>query len=194
MHPFLNFRYPKINANLTCCTIGMKPAVHYEENSHRPTEESFPFLGQMGPTYLFGDVLSVDQVKGIYSLGPNYMYSFVANEFPLSSSGNGAFDAKDDLSSKIIFGLNAQVILLIRSASLAYHIIHFNHLNYSFISHRPAMVGPCLMLHQVLITFLIETYLKQLLWMEPKYARGVCCKRLYIVLVEFPYSFLSWLS
>lgn len=51
---------------------------------------------------------------GIYSLGPSYMYSFLDNEYALSSDNplpGGIFDAKDGLAPKIIFGLNAQVLL-----------------------------------------------------------------------------------
>ena len=76
-------------------------------------KESSPFCGQIGPLYLFNDAISPDQVQGIYSLGPSYMYSFLDNEAVPSSDNlvpSGILDAKDGLASKIIFGINAQVI------------------------------------------------------------------------------------
>ena len=112
MNFIFNLSYPRPSENLTCCTIGMKPAVHLEDNSQLPIEESYPFVGQMGPAYLFGDVLSADQVKGIHFLGPNYMYSFASNELSSNLNGKGYLDSKDGLPSKIVFGLNAQVTLL----------------------------------------------------------------------------------
>lgn len=44
------------------------------------------------------------------------MYSFFCDEVPLTldiAFSNGIFDAKDGLSSKILFGLNAQVVIII---------------------------------------------------------------------------------
>ncbi|KAK1275119.1 hypothetical protein QJS04_geneDACA005727 [Acorus gramineus] len=103
-------RYAKINDLMTHCTIGKFDAPPIvEENSPRPVEGSSPFIGQIGPIYMFGDALSSDQIKGIYYLGPNYMYSFHGNEVePSDAIRSGIFDAKDGLASKIIFGLNAQ--------------------------------------------------------------------------------------
>lgn len=76
--------------------------------------ESSPFFGQIGPLYLFSDVITSEQVQGIFSLGPSYMYSFLDNEFVVSGdnpSRSGVLDARDGLASKIILGLNAQVFL-----------------------------------------------------------------------------------
>ncbi|XP_065880379.1 BEACH domain-containing protein B isoform X2 [Euphorbia lathyris] len=106
-------RYAKVNELMTNCRIGMKINVpHSEEDaSLDPVQDTFSFHGQIGPVYLFCDAISSDQVQGIYSLGPSYMYSFLDNEFapvydsPLPSV---ILDAKDGLASKIIFGLNAQ--------------------------------------------------------------------------------------
>ncbi|XP_023910441.2 BEACH domain-containing protein B isoform X2 [Quercus suber] len=106
-------RYAKVNESLTSCTIGAKlnVPIFEEENTLESIKDSVPFLGQIGPTYLFSDAISSEQVQGIYSLGPSYMYSFLENEaapfydHPLPS---GILDAKDGLASKIIFGLNAQ--------------------------------------------------------------------------------------
>lgn len=63
---------------------------------------------------MFGDALSSEQIKGVNYLGPSYMYSFLGEEVPLASDNSlysGIFDVKDGLSSKIIFGLNAQVFV-----------------------------------------------------------------------------------
>ncbi|XP_078448149.1 binding protein [Wolffia australiana] len=101
-------RYPKITDSLTCCTIGMRLSVNIEDVSQLPDEELFPFAGQMGPSYLFNDAISQDQVKAIYFLGPDYMYSFVPKEFPSTFNHMGASDLKDGLTSKIIFSISAQ--------------------------------------------------------------------------------------
>lgn len=106
-------RYAKVNELLTSCTVGAKlnVPVFEEDNTLESIKDSVPFLGQIGPIYLFSDAISSEQVQGIYSLGPSYMYSFLENEaapfydHPLPS---GILDAKDGLASKIIFGLNAQ--------------------------------------------------------------------------------------
>lgn len=77
-------------------------------------KEASPFLGQIGPVYLFNDVISSEQVQGLYALGPSYMYSFLDNEFSLFSGDpvpGGIFDVKDGLANKLIFGINAQVPL-----------------------------------------------------------------------------------
>lgn len=124
-HPFLKtetslsitlscFRYAKVNESLTSCTIGAKISVPIfdEDPTLHSIKDSVPFLGQIGPVYLFSDAISSEQVHSIHSLGPSYMYSFLENEaapfydHPLPS---GILDAKDGLASKIIFGLNAQV-------------------------------------------------------------------------------------
>ncbi|KAK4483931.1 hypothetical protein RD792_011140 [Penstemon davidsonii] len=101
-------RYPKINEQLTSCTIGTKLNVPVYEDE---VKDSYPFRGQLGPTYLFGDAISSEQVHVICSLGPSYMYYFLDSEssfFLDYSLSGGILDAKDGLASKIIFGLNAQ--------------------------------------------------------------------------------------
>lgn len=83
-----------------------------DENVAYSFKETSPFFGQIGPVYMFNDPITSEQVQGIYSLGPSYMYSFLDNEvadhleIPLPG---GILDAKDGLASKITFGLNAQV-------------------------------------------------------------------------------------
>ncbi|KAJ7958905.1 BEACH domain-containing protein [Quillaja saponaria] len=108
-------RYAKVTELLTSCTIGAKIKMPlYEEDATLPLEsirDSSAFLGQIGPVYVFSDAISSEQVQGIYSLGPSYMYSFLDNEAVLLSGNqfpSGILDAKDGLASKIIFGLNAQ--------------------------------------------------------------------------------------
>lgn len=78
-------------------------------------KDTSPFFGQIGPVYLFNDAMSPDQVRGIYSLGPSYMYSFLDNEAVPSSDNlvpSGILDIKDGLASRIIFGINAQVLFV----------------------------------------------------------------------------------
>ncbi|KAL0289479.1 UNVERIFIED_CONTAM: BEACH domain-containing protein B [Sesamum calycinum] len=106
-------RYAKVNDPLTSCTIGTKLdlPLYKDENVNHSIKNSYPFLGQIGPTYLFSDAISSELVQGIYSLGPSYMYYFLDNEISVyvdNFSSGGASDAKDGLASKIIFGLNAQ--------------------------------------------------------------------------------------
>lgn len=108
-------RYAKVNDAVTC-SIGMKvsPASNEDENYPFLIKDSFPFHGQIGPIYMFGDSISSELVEGIYSLGPSYMYSFFSHDIPLASDNPlriGIPDAKDGLASKIIFGLSAQVPL-----------------------------------------------------------------------------------
>ncbi|KAI3460067.1 hypothetical protein Pfo_016730 [Paulownia fortunei] len=106
-------RYAKINEPLTSCTIGTKLnlPIYEEENVMHSVKDSYPFLGQIGPTYLFSDAISSELVQGICSLGPSYMYYFLDNEISVyvdNILSGGVLDAKDGLASKIIFGLNAQ--------------------------------------------------------------------------------------
>ncbi|KAL0366361.1 UNVERIFIED_CONTAM: BEACH domain-containing protein B [Sesamum radiatum] len=106
-------RYAKVNDPLTSCTIGTKLdlPMYKDENVTHSIKHSYPFLGQIGPIYLFSDAISSEIVQGIYSLGPSYMYYFLDNEISVyvdNFSSGGVSDAKDGLASKIIFGLNAQ--------------------------------------------------------------------------------------
>jgi hypothetical protein len=98
-------RYAKVNEAMTHCTIGTELVPVGEEPISIGFEKTFAFAGQMGPVYVFSDALSSEQVKGIYFLGPSYMYSFHGDD----SLYRGILDARDGLSSKIIFGFNAQV-------------------------------------------------------------------------------------
>ncbi|KAL8030230.1 hypothetical protein ABFX02_14G273200 [Erythranthe guttata] len=106
-------RYAKINEPLSSCTVGTKLdlPVYEDENVAHPVKESYPFLGQIGPTYFFSDAISSELVQGICSLGPSYMYYFLDNEISVyvdNFLSGGVLDAKDGLASKIIFGINAQ--------------------------------------------------------------------------------------
>ncbi|KAJ0974642.1 hypothetical protein J5N97_016607 [Dioscorea zingiberensis] len=103
-------RYAKISEVLTHCTIGTNCRSNGAESQY-PAEWAHPFHGQIGPIYIFNDSLSSEQIKGIYCLGPSYMYSFFCDEVHLAldiTFSNGILDAKDGISSKILFGLNAQ--------------------------------------------------------------------------------------
>lgn len=109
-------RYPKISEPLTTCTIGaeLKQSMYEDENAMHYNKDTLPFCGQIGPTYLFSDAISADLVRGICSLGPSYMYCFLDNEISVYMDNflsGGVLDAKDGLASKIIFGLNAQVLM-----------------------------------------------------------------------------------
>lgn len=111
------YRYAKVNEPLTNCTVGAKFNVSLSEevDTKESVEAAFPFLGQIGPVYLFSDAISSEQVQGIHSLGPSYMYSFLDNDIATFSENQlprGILNAKESLASKIIFGLNAQVSLL----------------------------------------------------------------------------------
>lgn len=113
---FVNSRYPKISEPLTTCTIGtkLKQPMYEEENVMHSVKDALPFCGQIGPTYLFSDAISAELVQGICSLGPSYMYYFLDNEISAhvdNSLSGGVLDAKDGLASKIVFGLNAQVLI-----------------------------------------------------------------------------------
>ncbi|KAK9165680.1 hypothetical protein Scep_000871 [Stephania cephalantha] len=105
-------RYPKFNDALTLCTVGTKIIPPSDEDEHMITmKDSSPFYGQIGPVYMFSDAISSEEIQGIYSLGPSYMYSFLDNEDVLTSDNplpDGILSAKDGLASKIIFGINAQ--------------------------------------------------------------------------------------
>uniref|UniRef100_A0A0E0GD47 BEACH domain-containing protein n=1 Tax=Oryza nivara TaxID=4536 RepID=A0A0E0GD47_ORYNI len=93
-----------MNEAMTHCTIGTKLMPVGEQPISIGYERTFAFTGQMGPIYVFSDALSSEQIKGIYNLGPSYMYSFHGDD----SLYRGILDARDGISSKIIFGFNAQ--------------------------------------------------------------------------------------
>ncbi|EXB79620.1 BEACH domain-containing protein lvsC [Morus notabilis] len=106
-------RYAKVSEPLTSCKVGAKITMSlYEDDIPLESiKDASPFCGQIGPVYLFNDAISPDQVQGIHSLGPSYMYSFLDNEAVPSSDNlvpSGILDIKDGLASKIIFGINAQ--------------------------------------------------------------------------------------
>lgn len=153
---------------LTSCSIGTKVKKLQSEGeiTSEGMHDSSPFFGQIGPIYLFSDAISIEQVQGIYSLGPSYMYSFLDNEAALVHDNplpSGFLDAKDGLSSKIVFGLNAQVIpfsLVICATHLFFFLFYlfifilmfFIYLNILYdlefcIFSRLVVVGNCLMSH-----------------------------------------------
>ncbi|THU62740.1 hypothetical protein C4D60_Mb01t08320 [Musa balbisiana] len=104
-------RYAKVSEVMSRCTIGTELKPTNEEPYPFNFGKIYPFLGQLGPLYVFSDALSSEQIKGLYCLGPSYMYSFLGDGVLLDSQNSlygGILDAKDGLSSKVIFGLNAQ--------------------------------------------------------------------------------------
>lgn len=135
------------------------------DNAFDSIQDSFPFLGQIGPIYLFNDAISAEQVKGIYALGPSYMYSFLDNEAtpyydnPLPS---GILDAKDGLASRIIFGLNAQVLFLEEVHILKFELFSGENLRSLFPFFRQVVVENCLMSLQCWILHQIRILLKQM--------------------------------
>ncbi|XP_023157987.1 BEACH domain-containing protein B isoform X1 [Zea mays] len=104
-------RYTKVNELMTRCSVGTELMPIGEEPSSLGFENTLAFTGQMGPVYAFSDALSPEQIRGIYNLGPSYMYSFLGDQNLLTNDDSrykGILDAKDGISSKMIFGLNAQ--------------------------------------------------------------------------------------
>ncbi|WVZ77789.1 hypothetical protein U9M48_025613 [Paspalum notatum var. saurae] len=104
-------RYAKVNEVMTRCSVGTELMPIGEEPSSLGFESTFAFTGQMGPVYAFSDALSPEQIRGIYKLGPSYMYSFLGDQNLLTNDASlckGILDARDGISSKMIFGLNAQ--------------------------------------------------------------------------------------
>uniref|UniRef100_J3L9U4 BEACH domain-containing protein n=2 Tax=Oryza brachyantha TaxID=4533 RepID=J3L9U4_ORYBR len=104
-------RWAKVNEVMTRCSIGTDLMPIGEEPTSLGFESTSAFVGQMGPVYAFSDTLSSEQIKGIYNLGPSYMYSFLGDQNLLMSDDTlykGILDARDGISSKMIFGLNAQ--------------------------------------------------------------------------------------
>ncbi|XBI45636.1 hypothetical protein VPH35_110081 [Triticum aestivum] len=104
-------RYAKVNEVMTRCSLGTELMPIGEEPTSLGFEGTFAFTGQMGPVYAFSDALSAEQIRGIYNLGPSYMYSFLGDQNLLMNNDSlykGILDARDGISSKMIFGLNAQ--------------------------------------------------------------------------------------
>ena len=56
-------RYPKFGEVLTRSTIGASVLI-----------TTPAFCGQLGLIYLFEDAMSAEQAKGVFSLGPDYIY------------------------------------------------------------------------------------------------------------------------
>ncbi|CAM0946806.1 unnamed protein product [Alopecurus aequalis] len=104
-------RYAKVNEVMTRCSLATELMPIGEEPTSLGFEGTFAFTGQMGPVYAFSDALSSEQIRGIYNLGPSYMYSFLGGQNLLMNNDSlykGILDARDGISSKMIFGLNAQ--------------------------------------------------------------------------------------
>jgi hypothetical protein len=178
---FSTFRYAKVNEVMTRCSVGTELMPIGEEPASLGFERTFAFTGQMGPVYAFSDALSSEQIRGIYNLGPSYMYSFLGDQNLLMNDDllyKAILDARDGISSKMIFGLNAQVgvsskhdILFLFNQTLKLDDCTFNH----FLLSRPVTIGPCLMCHLYWI-ILTRVSLRQPPWVGQNYAHGACCR------------------
>ncbi|XP_024540202.1 BEACH domain-containing protein B isoform X1 [Selaginella moellendorffii] len=96
-------RYPKVYDPVSC-TIGANATADQSSGFFSP------LCGQLGPVYLFDDVLTPGQVEGVFMLGAGYMYSFLPSEagcIPANMSDSSLSSSKEGLSSKMIFGYNA---------------------------------------------------------------------------------------
>eukprot|EP00271_Cylindrocystis_brebissonii_P011984 TRINITY_DN3000_c2_g1_i1.p1 TRINITY_DN3000_c2_g1~~TRINITY_DN3000_c2_g1_i1.p1 ORF type:complete len:2905 (-),score=592.76 TRINITY_DN3000_c2_g1_i1:326-8950(-) len=108
--------YPKILDPLTKCTIASKCPLPPADGNTTPEQRAragfaAPFRGQLGPCYLFDDVLTPLQVEGVFLLGPGYMYTFAASEFgqlPEVVVSHQLADANSGLSTRIMASYNAQ--------------------------------------------------------------------------------------
>ncbi|EFJ19512.1 hypothetical protein SELMODRAFT_110788, partial [Selaginella moellendorffii] len=100
---YYTFRYPKVYDPVSC-TIGANATADQSSGFFSP------LCGQLGPVYLFDDVLTPGQVEGVFMLGAGYMYSFLPSEagcIPANMSDSSLSSSKEGLSSKMIFGYNA---------------------------------------------------------------------------------------
>lgn len=100
---------------LTRCTIGASAPLSIADGNDTYKLSGIctaPFCGQLGPLYLFDDAMSAEQVTGVFSLGPGYMYSFLPSEVgyvPENILTDSIINDKDGLAFKMVFGYNAQV-------------------------------------------------------------------------------------
>lgn len=152
---------------MTHCTIGAKVSLSTnEEDGAIESRSLFPFHGQIGPVYLFNDAITPELVQCVYLLGPSYMYSFLDHEtapFSNNQLPSGILDVKDGLASKVVFGLNAQVIYSAFKEFLLPSVICAltNSMVLAFFV-RLVMARDCLMHQQCWIMHWIGTYLKRL--------------------------------
>eukprot|EP00850_Spirogloea_muscicola_P002934 SM000011S19112 [mRNA] locus=s11:883394:901254:- [translate_table: standard] len=113
--------YPKVHELMAMCSIGAATSLNVlQEGSAQPSQiikavldpHLPPFCGQIGPIYIFEDVLSATQIAGIHSLGADYMYSFLDSEtgyVPDDILIKGVLmDVKDGLSTCVLASYNAQ--------------------------------------------------------------------------------------
>lgn len=108
-------RYAKLNDPVTKCSLGAScqlPLVDGTDPDVTSGRECPAFCGQLGPVYLFDEVLSSQQILAVHSLGPGYMYSFLPSEVgsvPENIATHSVIDARDGLGTRMVFGYNAQV-------------------------------------------------------------------------------------
>ena len=100
---------------MTRCTIGASVSITTADGigfNKISGRHAAAFCGQLGAIYLFDDAMSSEQAKGVFSLGPDYMYSFLPSEVgyvPENMSTDSIINEKDGLAFKMVFGYNAQV-------------------------------------------------------------------------------------
>eukprot|EP00850_Spirogloea_muscicola_P002042 SM000007S21002 [mRNA] locus=s7:1425419:1443445:- [translate_table: standard] len=113
--------YPKVHELMAMCSIGAATSLIVLQEGSAQSSQIIkavldphlpPFCGQIGPIYIYEDVLSATQIAGIHSLGADYMYSFLDSEtghVPDDILIKGVLmDVKDGLSTCVLASYNAQ--------------------------------------------------------------------------------------
>eukprot|EP00850_Spirogloea_muscicola_P005743 SM000026S08992 [mRNA] locus=s26:1003027:1021649:+ [translate_table: standard] len=113
--------YPKGHELMAMCSIGSATSLNVQQEGSARSSQIIkavldphfqPFCGQIGPIYIYEDVLSATQIAGIHSLGADYMYSFLDSEtgyVPDDILIKGVLmDVKDGLSTCVLASYNAQ--------------------------------------------------------------------------------------
>ena len=83
--------------------------------SPSPSNHSLPFLGQLGPLYLFNDSLSERQVAAIHSLGPTHGHCFQRTDLALLPGRHGSdvvglFEGREAVGDKVALHYSAQAV------------------------------------------------------------------------------------
>ncbi|KAG8069818.1 hypothetical protein GUJ93_ZPchr0006g46210 [Zizania palustris] len=192
-------RYAKVNEVMTRCSLGTELIPIGEEPTSLGFESTSAFIGQMGPIYTFSDTLSSEQIRGIYNLGPSYMYSFLGDQNLLMNDDTlykGILDARDGVSSKMIFGLNAQAsnnrtLFNVSTAhdgldkSFLFQSVSAQLLNFKTLSSLKYMLNVlknCGMSEVLLKDALSQIYLNPHIW---AYASYEVQRELYLLLIQY---------
>jgi Neurobeachin/BDCP, DUF4704 alpha solenoid region/Neurobeachin alpha solenoid region/Concanavalin A-like lectin/glucanases superfamily len=102
-------KYCPFVAPITLARIGSNAEVH-TGSGFRLYREA-PFYGQMGSMYLFDEVLTAAQVKGINQLGPDYAANFHASDSGVESSISARSPLLDGtLTSHIFLTYNCRAV------------------------------------------------------------------------------------